>query len=183
MHVRFGGVTCRLFRYFTIIRRRRGEGHSRRQTGGGGGQGECKMCDTFDCSADSNATLTHAPHLNENAPRWGEGGCHPRAISLLIAIEFLTFDNDQRIAWDVPNPMVYELTYLGQQLTFQVRSNKKCSVSRVSFRHSFSSITFPLLEIERCIVFFSSRWTSLLCDPQRSLGNFDLRSPKVKVTD
>ena len=32
---------------------------------------------------------------------------------------------DQWITWNVPNPMVYDMTYLGQPLTFQVRSNKK----------------------------------------------------------
>ena len=34
------------------------------------------------------------------------------------------------------------------------------------------------------IMFLSSRRVEpILCDPERSLANFDLRSPKIKVTD
>ena len=55
-------------------------------------------------------------------------------------------DKDQRIAWDVPNLMVCELTYLGQPLTYlgqpltfqvQVRSNKKFRFPGRQFRQVF----------------------------------------------
>ena len=71
----------------------------------------------------------------------------PRAISLLGVIEL--HDKDQQMAWDDPNPKVCQLTYLGQPLTFQVRSNKKGSVFGTSISSSFSSITSSLFEIER----------------------------------
>ena len=60
------------------------------------------------------------PHLlfHQTRTHLGGGGA-PRAISLLGVIELR--DKDQRIAWDVPNLMVCELTYLGQPLTFQIR--------------------------------------------------------------
>ena len=73
----------------------------------------------------------------------GVGVATPRAISLLSVIELR--DKDQRIAWDVPNPMVCELTYLGQPLTFQARSNKKCSVFRnVNFVKFFVNNFFAI---------------------------------------
>ena len=65
--------------------------------------------------------------FNENAHR----GLPPRAISLLSVIELP--DKDQRIALDVPNQTLCELTNLGQPLTCQVRSNLNSLVSRVSF--------------------------------------------------
>ena len=79
-------------------------------------------------------------------------------------------DKDQRIAWDVTNLMACVFfTYLGQPLTFQVRSNIKVTFPGFVFRQfvnssirqivnssirqvirdSFSSITFSLFEIER----------------------------------
>ena len=69
------------------------------------------------------------PHLlfHQTRTHLGGGGtATPRAISLLRGIELR--DKDQQIDWDVPNPKVCELTDLGQPLTFQVRSSKKCSV-------------------------------------------------------
>ena len=71
----------------------------------------------------------------------------PRAISLLSEIELR--DKDQWIAWDVPNPMVCEMTYLGQPLTFQVRSNKKCLVFQDVTFVKFSSITSLIFETDR----------------------------------
>ena len=44
------------------------------------------------------------------------------------------------------------------------------------FHDSFSSIT-------SFVFLLQGGSTHILCDPERSVGNFDLRSPKVKVTD
>ena len=57
----------------------------------------------------------------------------------------------------------------------------------VSQGDSFSIITYLLFEIEPLILSPSSfsrqdGSTFVLCDPERSLGDFELRSPKVKVT-
>ena len=90
------------------------------------------------------------PHIlfRQTRTHLGGGGvATTHAISLLSVIELR--DNDQRIVWDVPNPMVWELTHLGQPLTFQVRSNKNAPFSGTSISSSFSSITSSLFEIER----------------------------------
>ena len=108
---------------------------------------------------------------NENAPGGG-GGWHPRAISLLSVIKLRY--KDQRIAWDVPNPMLCELTYLGQPLTFQIRSNKKCSVFRdVNFVKFFVNTFFAIwdraMNLPPSSFSRQGRSTHLLCDPERSL--------------
>ena len=96
-------------------------------------------------------TLVRVSFFAEREHTCEGGGLPPlRAISLLSVIELR--DKNQRIGWDVPNPMVCELTYLGQPLTFQARSNEKCSDFRdVNFVLSFSSMTYSLFEIERWI--------------------------------
>ena len=66
-----------------------------------------------------------------------------RAISLLSVIELRV--KDQPIAWDVPNPIVYELTDLDQPSTFQVRSNKnKCIFRDVNFVKFFVNNFFAI---------------------------------------
>ena len=82
--------------------------------------------------------LTHAlaSFFNILERNWGGGGggCHPRAISLPIVIELR--NKDQRIAWDVPNPVVCMIIYLGQLFSFQVRCSKKVPFLRATFfRH------------------------------------------------
>ena len=75
------------------------------------------------CVKKVSSFLYSRPHLLFHQTRThlggGGGGCHPHAISLLSVIKLR--DRDQRIAWDVPNLMVCELTYLGPPLIFQVR--------------------------------------------------------------
>ena len=54
----------------------------------------------------------------------GGGGCNPRiAISPLIEIEL--WEQDQTNPWDVPSPMVSELTSLGHILTPPGRVKEK----------------------------------------------------------
>ena len=75
----------------------------------------CLLCALFFCFC---ITLARTSFFTKREHTW-RGGGHPRAISLLGVIELR--DKDQRIAWDVPNLIVCELTYLGQPLTFQIR--------------------------------------------------------------
>ena len=46
-----------------------------------------------------------------------------RCIQIINLRTYLFILNFSRIAWDVLNPMMLELNYLGQSLTFQVRLN------------------------------------------------------------
>ena len=79
--------------------------------------------------------------------------------------------------------MECELTYLCQPLTFQVISNKKLPFPGVMF---FVNSFFTILD--RVFILspscFSRQGGSIHMpyDPERSLINFDLRAPKVKVT-
>ena len=55
-------------------------------------------------------------------------------------------NKDQRIAWDVLNPVVFDFIYLGQRLTFQVKPNVPFLGTIVTY-YINTSITYSLFEI------------------------------------
>ena len=86
------------------------------------------------------------PHLLFRHPRphLGVGCPPPQLICPLIVIEFR--NKDERIAWDVLNPTIPDLTTLGLILTLPEKVKQKCCFL---VRSTFLQITFELMKIEK----------------------------------